>query len=141
MPLTAFFSQGKKKNKGNSEAEEDIDKLLSTFDKIDNVCNHQGCKTKIATLGVQCDFCRLRFCIGHGLPEVHGCGEEARKAARQQLAQDGKIFAGIDVKFYLMNDFFFIEKRSDNYENMYFRFWKTKFQAGRCQKGAIAAKT
>ena len=30
------------------------------------------CKTKIAAsfgLGVQCDHCRLRFCMNHGLPE------------------------------------------------------------------------
>ena len=57
------------------------------------------CKTKIAAsfgLGVQCDHCRLRFCMNHGLPEVHGCGDAARKAARQHLVQDGKIFAGTD---------------------------------------------
>ena len=27
-------------------------------------------------------------------PKVHGCGDAARKAARQNLVQDGKIFAG-----------------------------------------------
>ena len=32
--------------------------------------------------------------MAHGLPEVHGCGDAARQAARRQLAQDGKIFAG-----------------------------------------------
>ena len=26
--------------------------------------------------------------------KVHGCGDAARKAARQNLVQDGKIFAG-----------------------------------------------
>ena len=35
-----------------------------------------------------------RFCIGHGLPEAHGCGEAARKAARQQLARDGQLYPG-----------------------------------------------
>ena len=86
----------KKKNhkKKIAQESEDIDKLLATFDKIDNVCNLQGCKTKIAVLGVQCDHCRLRFCIGHGLPEAHGCGEAARKAARQQIARDGQLFPG-----------------------------------------------
>jgi len=92
----------KTKDQADDDGEEDIDKLLASFDKVDNVCNHRGenmkkCKTKIAAsfgLGVQCDHCRLRFCMNHGLPEVHGCGDAARKAARQHLVQDGKIFAG-----------------------------------------------
>ena len=52
----------KKKNasKNNEKEEEDIDKLLETFNKVDNVCNGDGCKAKIATLGVTCEFCRRR---------------------------------------------------------------------------------
>lgn len=37
---------------------------------------------------------RSRFCINHGLPEAHGCGDAARKAARQQISRDGKLFSG-----------------------------------------------
>lgn len=84
----------KSKKKVAQQEEEDIDKLIATFDKIDNVCNLQGCKVKIATLGVQCEHCRLRFCIGHGLPEAHGCGDAARKAARMQIARDGQLYPG-----------------------------------------------
>ena len=93
-----FFQKAKKKSKKEADEEEDIDKLIATFDKIDNVCNFDGCKVKIATLGVQCDFCRLRFCLKHSLPEAHGCGDAARQAARQQLAQDGKIYAGTEIQ-------------------------------------------
>ena len=93
-----FFPKAKKKSKKEVDEEEDIDKLIATFDKIDNVCNFDGCKVKIATLGVQCDFCRLRFCLKHSLPEAHGCGDAARQAARQQLAQDGKIYAGTEIQ-------------------------------------------
>jgi ATP-dependent RNA/DNA helicase IGHMBP2 len=85
--------QSKKKKKAEEE-EEDIDRLLASFDKIDNVCNAEGCKTKLVTLATQCDFCRLRFCIGHGLPEVHGCGDAAKVYARRQLANDGKLYPG-----------------------------------------------
>ncbi len=32
--------------------------------------------------------------MGHGLPEAHGCGDAARRAARQQISRDGKLYAG-----------------------------------------------
>ena len=86
--------KGQKKKSKAKEEEEDIDKLLAAFDKIDNVCNGQGCKVKIATLGVRCDHCAKRFCMKCGLPEAHGCGEAARIAARQQLARDGHLYPG-----------------------------------------------
>ena len=28
------------------------------------------------------------------MPEVHGCGDAAKKAARQQISRDGKLFSG-----------------------------------------------
>ena len=30
----------------------------------------------------QCNFCRETYCLQHALPEVHGCGQEARNHAR-----------------------------------------------------------
>ena len=93
-PKTTVPKKKGQKKKASEKEEEDIDKLLAAFDKIDNVCNGQGCKAKIATLGVQCDHCRLRFCLKCGLPEAHGCGEAARIAARQQLARDGQLYPG-----------------------------------------------
>ena len=68
--------------------------MIASFDKIDNVCNLKGCKAKIATLGVKCDYCALRFCIKCGLPEAHGCGDAARGAARKQISSDGKLYPG-----------------------------------------------
>ena len=73
---------------------EDLDKLLATFDKLDNVCNYVKCREKISVLGVTCGFCRVRFCLTHGMPEIHGCGDSAKRAARQQISRDGKLFAG-----------------------------------------------
>ena len=51
---------GKKKKNESKDEEDDIDKLLAAFDKVDNVCNGEGCKAKIATLGVTCQHCRRR---------------------------------------------------------------------------------
>merc|ERR1719481_388421 len=52
------------------------------------------CKKLVATLGVTCKFCGLRFCLNHSMPEIHGCGEEARKAARQQISREGRLVPG-----------------------------------------------
>merc|ERR1719233_1828944 len=52
------------------------------------------CKTLVATLGVNCAFCRVRFCLTHSMAEVHGCGEEARRVARQQVSREGKLVPG-----------------------------------------------
>ena len=75
--MILFQPKKKTKEQADDDGEEDLDKLLASFDKVDNVCNYRGenmkkCKTKIAAsfgLGVQCDHCRLRFCMNHGLPE------------------------------------------------------------------------
>ena len=57
------------------------------FDLGDPVANNDIINLKV-------DLCCCRFCIGHGLPEAHGCGEAAKKAARQQLARDGQLYPG-----------------------------------------------
>ena len=78
--------------------EEDFDKLLQSFNRLDTLCNGSSlgkkCKTKTATLGANCAHCRLRFCLTHAQPEVHGCGDEARRAARLAITRDGKLYPG-----------------------------------------------
>lgn len=37
-------------------------------------------------LGRICNFCRMKYCYNHALPEVHGCGEEAKKHARAEVS-------------------------------------------------------
>jgi len=39
----------------------------------------------------------FRFCLEHGLPEAHGCGDAARRAARQQISRDGKLYSGSGI--------------------------------------------
>ena len=66
-------------------SDDDFESLCEEFQKLDQVCNFPKCKKLVSTLGVTCKFCGLRFCLNHSMPEIHGCGEEARKAARQQI--------------------------------------------------------
>jgi hypothetical protein len=47
-------------------------------------CAMQGCKASTRAVGCDCRHCRHRFCYEHGLPEVHGCGDAARGAARSR---------------------------------------------------------
>jgi len=84
----------KKKSKSKDIVDDDFDNLCDSFQKLDTVCNFPKCKTLVATLGVNCAFCRVRFCLTHSMAEVHGCGEEARRVARQQVTREGKLVPG-----------------------------------------------
>jgi ATP-dependent RNA/DNA helicase IGHMBP2 len=69
----------------NGVEEEDFDAVCAQFQTLNSVCNYERCKTKVTVLGADCAHCRARFCLSHALAEVHGCGEAAKLAARQQL--------------------------------------------------------
>ncbi|CAF1230518.1 unnamed protein product [Adineta ricciae] len=65
----------------NTEAS--FDELLEAARQQDNVCNAQRCKIKISLLGQLCSYCNRRYCFEHSMPEVHGCGHQARTDMRQ----------------------------------------------------------
>jgi hypothetical protein len=74
----------KKQNKlASMSAEAPIDDLLEAARRQDNICNAQRCKIKITLLGQLCSYCNLRYCFEHSMPEVHGCGHQARNDIRQ----------------------------------------------------------
>mmetsp|Transcript_4519 Transcript_4519/g.4993 ORF Transcript_4519/g.4993 Transcript_4519/m.4993 type:complete len:102 (-) Transcript_4519:126-431(-) len=51
-------------------------------------CGFPGCAER-ANGGVPpCDFCCKRHCLKHILPEVHGCRDAAKNAARMQASRD-----------------------------------------------------
>lgn len=51
----------KKTKKQSADTDEDFDSLCSQFQKLDKVCNFPRCKTLVATLGVDCKFCLVRW--------------------------------------------------------------------------------
>ncbi|CAF3385123.1 unnamed protein product [Rotaria socialis] len=74
----------KKENKlASMNADASIDDLLEVARQQDNICNAQRCKVKITLLGQLCSYCNRRYCFEHSMPEVHGCGHQARKDIRQ----------------------------------------------------------
>ena len=67
--------------------EEDLDKLLASFTKLDTQCAYETCKQSIRTLGQICKCCESIYCLSHHIPEVHGCGEAAKIRAKQLSSQ------------------------------------------------------
>lgn len=66
---------------------DDLDSMLAEMTLVDSSCGFQGCRKKVNLLGLQCYFCRRRFCMEHNIPEIHGCAEDAKKYARQAIKQ------------------------------------------------------
>lgn len=64
-------------------ADAPVDDLLEAARRQDNICNAQRCKMKITLLGQLCSYCNRRYCFEHSMPEVHGCGQQARTDIRQ----------------------------------------------------------
>lgn len=73
-----------KKSRKRQEPE-DFDSVIAQFQEMDKRCAWSSCRISTDLVGLTCMHCRQRFCISHGLPEIHGCGEAARKAAKHEL--------------------------------------------------------
>ena len=76
-------NKAKSKTSSAKQPEEDFDKMLASFTKLDTQCAFNGCKQSIRTLGQLCKCCERTYCLSHHIPEVHGCGEAAKVRARQ----------------------------------------------------------
>lgn len=64
-----------------AEEDEDMALLDAMVEATQRRCGRSGCDANTVT-GSVCRLCKLRYCFKHGMPESHGCGEAARKAAR-----------------------------------------------------------
>ncbi|XP_041357729.1 LOW QUALITY PROTEIN: DNA-binding protein SMUBP-2-like [Gigantopelta aegis] len=73
---------------------DDFDGMISAVQNMDSKCHFKKCKEMTLTFSQTCQFCRQRFCYAHAMPEVHGCGDEAKFAARQTVIKEGILFRG-----------------------------------------------
>lgn len=76
------------KHKGRQRStneDTDLDSLIAEMTATDKRCGYPECRKEVSMLGMKCQFCCRRFCVSHSLPEVHGCGEPAKRHARQQF--------------------------------------------------------
>lgn len=56
-----------KKSETNNEKEDDFDKLIASVTANDFICAMSGCKKSTQLMHVNCEFCKSRFCLKHGL--------------------------------------------------------------------------
>nr|XP_029507710.1 DNA-binding protein SMUBP-2 isoform X1 [Oncorhynchus nerka] len=75
-------------------AGDDFDTLIDAVVKAERVCSFVKCKTLVIYLGQLCLFCNRQYCLGHHIPEVHGCGDQARANARMRISKEGVLYAG-----------------------------------------------
>ncbi|XP_038873736.1 DNA-binding protein SMUBP-2 [Salvelinus namaycush] len=75
-------------------ADDDFDTLIDAVVKAERVCSFVKCKTLVIYLGQLCLFCNRQYCLGHHIPEVHGCGDQARANARMRISKEGVLYAG-----------------------------------------------
>jgi ATP-dependent RNA/DNA helicase IGHMBP2 len=73
-----------KKSRKRQEPE-DFDSVIAEFQEMDKRCAWGSCRIPTDLVGLNCVYCRQRYCVSHGLPEVHGCGEAACKSAKHEL--------------------------------------------------------
>ena len=88
----------KKKNKNKTDPanvpQEDFDSIIAAAMQENRTCAFPKCKTLTLTLGQNCEFCAKRYCLNHHIPEVHGCGAEAKAQARMRISRDGVLHRG-----------------------------------------------
>ena len=72
----------------------------------DSQCALQDCKKSVLTRGQKCRYCSNVYCLGHHLPEVHGCAQAAKEQARsatsapKQMSQKAAVKRGqLERKF------------------------------------------
>ncbi|XP_064609271.1 DNA-binding protein SMUBP-2-like [Liolophura sinensis] len=93
----------KKKNNSSKSAidqvdPDDFEALLAAATEQNSKCTFRKCKSLTTTLGQTCEFCLQRFCLNHHMPEVHGCGNEAKSKARHVIIKEGILHRGSGFK-------------------------------------------
>nr|XP_040017952.1 DNA-binding protein SMUBP-2 isoform X4 [Gasterosteus aculeatus aculeatus] len=78
--------------------DDDFDALIDAVIKAESVCSFVRCKASVRTLGQLCLFCNRQYCLSHHIPEVHGCGDEAKSHARMRISKEGVLYAGSGKK-------------------------------------------
>lgn len=92
LSKTSIRSLGRRRTNDPKKTQEalkpdsdDFDALLEQYQAENWSCSYSGCKTAAKTLGRMCLHCRRRYCIVHGMPEIHGCGDAASKCAQRDF--------------------------------------------------------
>ena len=68
-----------------AEEEEDFDAIVAEFNI--NICGMIKCEAKVSVHGINCEYCKRRYCYTHLQAEIHGCGQLASNKAKSDLPQ------------------------------------------------------
>ena len=68
---------------------DDLDSMLAELSLSDSTCKYSNCKKSVNYVSQRCSFCSGRFCMAHGVPEIHGCGAAAKRHARHEAVSHG----------------------------------------------------
>lgn len=85
---TASKKRGKAATSKIEDCGDDLDSLLAEMKISDERCKYPGCRKSTNLLSARCQFCGVRFCFGHSLAENHGCGDAAKRHAREQISKE-----------------------------------------------------
>ena len=90
--LAAGRKKKDKREKQNmkNENNDDIDVLIAEMKLSDSVCKYPGCKRSVSLLGIKCEFCSNKHCTSHTIAEIHGCGLEAKRKAREKMMRQAQ---------------------------------------------------
>ncbi|XP_012253072.2 DNA-binding protein SMUBP-2-like [Athalia rosae] len=92
QPEPSSNAQKKKKKSKNPKPKEeelndvdDFDKMIAAVTAKNRICAMSGCKRSTELIQFDCEFCKSRYCLKHGMQEIHGCGEAVRKKERKEF--------------------------------------------------------
>ena len=71
--------------------QDDFDELLAEFRQNDSQCAMSKCKKSVLTLGQKCRYCNNMYCLGHRLPEDHGCHQVVKEQTRSGIGMRKQI--------------------------------------------------
>jgi len=78
------------KGKAAAADDDDFDSICDAFAAVNSKCNVKGCRGGSVILLQTCPLCRSVYCLGHRLPEVHGCGGAAKTQAKRDAQKPKK---------------------------------------------------
>lgn len=73
------------KQRGSAARDEDDEEFIRAMKIKHSTCAFLPCNTRVVNFSIDCKHCRLKFCTAHYLPEVHGCGEAARRDEKREF--------------------------------------------------------
>lgn len=87
-PVTFVVPQAKPAPKAPKTPKPIMPAPVPAEKKPDGICPHGPCRMSTKLVSLDCGLCGKSFCIAHTTPEAHGCGDAAKKKAREKAKKE-----------------------------------------------------